>query len=144
MILNYLGSKASMLHHIDSVVKPLLKPDNSSTFCDLFLGTGCVANHYKNNVKSITGCDTELYSYVLSNALCKCPFTFKLAKCIDTLNEMSCDHIPKKCLVADQFSIKRLFFSKENALKIDFWRTSINSLFKQGLIDYTEFKEATE
>lgn len=140
MILSYLGSKASMLHHIDSVVKPLLKPDNSSTFCDLFLGTGCVANHYKKYVKSISGCDTEVYSYVLSYALCKSSFSFKLAKCIDTLNDMSLNDNTKRVgLVTKHFSNERLFFLQENALKIDFWRISIDTLYKQGIIDYSEF-----
>lgn len=136
MILSYLGSKSSMLPNIDSIIGPLLTP--TTTFCDLFLGTGCVANHYKNKMHSIVGCDTEMYSYVLSRALLKCEFSPKLGKCIDVLNELCCS--PKnEGIVTQIFSKEHLFFSLENALRIDFIRNSLNDLHKSGFLSYSEF-----
>jgi adenine-specific DNA-methyltransferase len=134
MILSYLGSKQSLLPYLDHVIKPLLTPD--TRFADVFLGSGCVSNHYKNDVKAIESCDAEIYSFVLGKALTQSPFTDNLSDIIDDLNKLT----PVKGLVYTNFATNnKLFFSEHNAMCIDAIRIRINRLYDQDKVTYKEF-----
>lgn len=137
MILSYLGSKASIMPQLDKVIAPLLTRD--TRFCDLFLGSGYVANFYKDKVRVVSGCDTELYSYVLSSALLKSPYSFKIGRVIDVLNELVNGEGGGGGLVCNNFSKRFLFFSVQNAARIDFMRKSISLLYDRGIVNYKEF-----
>jgi adenine-specific DNA-methyltransferase len=142
MILSYLGSKQSLLPHLDTVIKPLL--DKNTCFYDVFAGSGCVSNHYKHHVGSIVAGDLELYSYVINRALLRCPYSKKLAIIVDQLN-ICCSQVrvPKKLpldLVYHNFASNgRLYFTKDSALKIDTIRHSLTKMHQNGTISYPEF-----
>ena len=138
MILSYLGSKASIMPKLDKIISPLIATSNTR-LCDLFLGSGYVANFYKNKVGFVTGCDTELYSYVLSSALLKSPYSFKLGRIIDVLNELAFNSCHDDGIICQNFSKHFLYFSQQNATRIDFMRKSISLLFIRGLITYNDF-----
>ena len=66
--LNYLGSKLRLLDFIEGNVLNVTKEGEG--VCDLFAGSGCVS--YKLSDKfSVTSCDIQGYSRVISNALMK-------------------------------------------------------------------------
>jgi adenine-specific DNA-methyltransferase len=137
MICSYLGSKSSLLPYIDHIVYPLISESNSKIkFIDLFLGSGCVSNHYKNHVSEILCCDQELYSYVFGKALLQCPYSDKLKGIIKDLNLLQ----PKKGLVYKYFaSNDKLFFSSKNAQMIDAMRQEISVLVNNHIITYPEY-----
>lgn len=134
MILNYLGSKHSLLPYIDHIIKPLI--DKNTVFCDLFQGSGCVSNHYKHLVSKIITCDTELYSYVLGYALMKCLFSKKLEQIIYSINYTKSK---RRGLIWKFFSNKHLYFRDDNAQRIDYIRIYINELYQNNSISYDEF-----
>jgi len=136
MILSYLGSKATLLPYISRVIEPLIKPD--TVFCDLFMGSGCVSNYFKSRVHSVIACDTELYSYVIGKALLTCPYSHKLAMIIDQIN-LQCDGGKKGLVHANFATGGRLYFTEENAMRIDYMRLAIDQLYSAKLVTYSEF-----
>jgi site-specific DNA-methyltransferase len=66
--LNYLGSKLRLLDFIEGNVLNVTKEGEG--VCDLFAGSGCVSYKLSNKF-SVTSCDIQGYSRVISNALMK-------------------------------------------------------------------------
>lgn len=71
-ILNYQGSKSSLMPFISKNIEKYISPED--TICDIFSGSGCVAATLKNNY-SIIANDAELYSSIISSALLNIPST---------------------------------------------------------------------
>lgn len=141
MILNYFGSKARIIEHIDKVISPLI--NKNTVFGDLFAGTGCVSNFYKNRARRVVSNDMELYSYVLNKALTQCVFTARLQKVISNINDVI-QNKPIKGLVWKHFSPNsnvhnRMYFTCDNAMRIDATRIIISKMFCSGDIGYKEF-----
>lgn len=151
--LNYLGSKKTLLPYLTRVIKPLIDACPNAAFCDLFSGTGCVANHFKHVIKDRIVCnDMELYAYVLARAQVSCVYNLKLAKIIDQFNVIfnnsssnaknifNNKNKNSRSLVFNNFANNgRLYFSAENALKIDQVRTGIHRLYVKNIVSYNEF-----
>lgn len=135
MILNYFGSKARSIEKINRVIAPLLNKE--TVFGDLFAGTGVVSNHFKNSVKQVISNDLELYSYVLNRALLTTVYTQRLQELVQSLNNIE----PIKGLVYYNYSpaCDKLFFTCENAQKIDAVRTKLNNMYQSKHINYKEF-----
>lgn len=142
----YFGSKARMLKVLDNYIKPLLQSGkNKLIFGDLFAGTGLVGSHYASLTKKVVSSDQELYSYVLSKAMLQTVYTSKLQRLIIYLNKLK----PVKGLIYKYFSPNkqgeisnqnvRMFFTCENAMKMDAIRIEINRMFKSKKITYKEF-----
>lgn len=66
-ILNYPGSKRRLLDFIYENTKELVGADK--VVLDIFAGTGCVAEMYKNKGYNVATNDTEIYSCNIANAL---------------------------------------------------------------------------
>jgi adenine-specific DNA-methyltransferase len=136
MILSYLGSKASLMHHIIAIMHDYIKPDTK--FCDLFSGSGVVSHFYAGQCKNVITCDQEIYAYVLAFALTQCPYTNKIKSVIIDLNKARDNK--KDGLVAKHFAPpSRMFFTVENAQRIDFCRCHITKLYHSNNITYKEF-----
>lgn len=69
-ILNYQGSKSSLMPFISKNIQKYISPKD--TICDIFSGSGCVAASLKNNY-SLVANDAELYSYIITSALLNPP-----------------------------------------------------------------------
>ena len=63
--MRYIGSKTSLLPHIRRAVERA--SPNSTSFCDLFAGTGVVGHEFKPTHKVIAN-DIMFFSYVLNVA----------------------------------------------------------------------------
>ncbi|MBR4027841.1 MAG: DNA adenine methylase, partial [Lachnospiraceae bacterium] len=66
-ILNYPGSKRRLIDFIYNNSKDLI--DTNKIILDIFSGTGCVAQFYKNQGFKVVTNDTEIYSYHIANAI---------------------------------------------------------------------------
>ena len=100
-----------------------------ATFCDLFCGTSIVSRYFAPLVKSVIANDMEFYSYVLAhNYLCS-DATCNNTTLFETLNKLE----PKEGIFYTYYSEaskdKRLYFTCENAKKIDAIREKIHELY---------------
>ena len=62
--MNYIGSKKSLLSFIEETISGYVDL-SGGVFCDLFSGTGVVANHFSTRCATVLSNDLEYYSYVL-------------------------------------------------------------------------------
>ncbi len=121
MTLNYLGCKRGLLPFLLEHIDPVLS--ESCTFADLFAGTGSVGNSVQGRVGKVVANDTELYSVLINRALLCSSYTPCLQEKIDQLNTLE----GREGLVTQKYSTERLFFSRQNAAKIDSCRQQIES-----------------
>jgi len=154
--LNYIGSKVRIMPELAKVICPLIEKvhqekgggggHGSVVIGDYFAGSGSVANYFQHHpfVKSVVACDQELYSYVINYALLRCVYTKKLSCLIRCLNEwLSTVGGGQGGLVWRNFSPggggSRMYFTEENARKIDLARKAIGVLYLKRVIGYRDF-----
>jgi adenine-specific DNA-methyltransferase len=109
----------------------------AGVFGDLFAGTGAVSRHFAKIGYSVFANDVEKYSYYVSSAVLNCPYSDKLSTLIDTLNQIE----PIEGLFYKHYSVSagRLFFTDDNAKKIDTIRENIEILKNKAEITELEF-----
>ena len=124
--LDYIGSKKSLLDKLDKVFEKLNITENT-TFGDLFAGTGSVAYFVskKYNANVISN-DLLYFSYIFNKAKLS-KYTKKdiavINSKIDEYNKLK----PIKSFVTESFSPpSRMYFTTNNAMKIDAIRTKLN------------------
>lgn len=105
-------------------------------FCDLFAGTGIVGRSFKKHVKKVISNDVEFYSFVLlKNYIENHQPLPEKEKYLKILNELP----GKKGFIFEEYGeggrAERLFFSKENAQKIDACRQEIEKWKTSAEID---------
>lgn len=133
-LITYIGNKRKLLGLIDKGLQEFLNEPNysreSSSFFDVFSGSGVVARHARNNFGTIITNDMEKYSCVINNAYQKNydkDYADRLHKNIDYLNEIAKEH-PVCGTFTDLYAPKdeenisledRVFYTRKNAMFID-------------------------
>ena len=139
--MRYIGNKQKILQQIADVVYSLNIDKDNSTFFDAFSGTATVGNFFKDRFKIIAN-DNLYSSYIMSQAKLNTP-DMKFSKL--GLNPFEIFNDPSKKLegfIYDNYSLggsKRMYFSEENASRIDYIRTKIEEWYKKELIDSKEY-----
>lgn len=132
MVLNYIGSKKTLLYYIKYVIKNNILNKESLTFGDLFAGTGVVGSEMNiENKMNIISNDIEYYSYIINYANLKCKYTKKLKSIIRKINEMEPIEnglIYNNFSPSDKNEYNRMFFTCDNAKKIDTARQYIQEI----------------
>lgn len=139
--MNYIGSKFKLSDFIfESIKERVSKPLNECVFCDLFAGTGAVGKAFKGKVKKIIANDREFYAFVLNKNYIENHTKIEnegfLVSNLANLKGV-------KGKIYENYSFggtkqkahQRLYFSDENALKIDAIRNEIEHLKQQNAID---------
>lgn len=143
--MRYLGSKFKLLDFIEEVINK--HNIEGETFADLFAGTGCVGDYFKDRYSIISN-DFLYYSYVLNKAKlenCKVPqferFQSKFnANIFDWLNEKEYEPNENYFIYNNYTPLgDRMFFIEENGLKIDGTRIMIEELFRDKVINEREY-----
>ena len=133
--MNYIGSKHRLSEFIKTTVKEVCGDDISQkTFCDLFAGTGSVGRNFKPLVKSVTANDFEYYSYVLNRNYIGNHKEIIADNEFDELNNLQGRPGFLFRHYGEGGGSKRLYFSKENAQKIDAIRQKIEDWKHTGKI----------
>jgi adenine-specific DNA-methyltransferase len=147
--MRYIGSKTNLLENIKRVIDSCCGAGNKS-FCDLFSGTGTVSRFFKPYYQIISN-DLLYFSYLLTEATIEnrsIPRFEKLSKKgikdpMEYLESVSVNKI-KTYFIAKAYSpygqSKRMYFTEENAMRIDFIRTQIETWKEDNLIDTFEYK----
>jgi adenine-specific DNA-methyltransferase len=125
--MNYIGSKQSLSFFIIQSLRECFGPLEQMSFCDLFSGTGAVAHEAGLTCKEIVANDVELYSALwLEQRLCG------INDYKDWFEEIEFE---KHGFISEHFSslgsMKRGYFTPQNALKIDGTRAAIENLKPQ-------------
>ena len=133
--MNYIGSKKKLANTIKDIIINSVGSDKKLIFCDLFAGTGAISEVMKGNFKNLIANDMEYYSYITLKAKLNCkPLGWQ--EYIKKLNELKGI---EEGFIFDTYgeggSDGRLYFSKENAMKIDSIRVEIEKLFRAKNID---------
>jgi adenine-specific DNA-methyltransferase len=129
--LNYIGSKHSLLQFIESTIRHEMETTDflKIKFSDVFSGTSSVGFHFRNlNCSTVFSNDIEYYSYVIAHASICSNYTNKLKKLISVISASE----PSIGCVSQNYSEsgdeKRMFFSIENANRIDGMRIKLEEI----------------
>ena len=143
--MRYLGNKTKLLHFIDKVIDKYRI--EGTTFADLFAGTGCVGDFFKDKYKIISN-DFLYYSYILNVAKLQNPkkpsFTkFRKKFGIDIYNWLNNLRFRpnKSFFFYYNYTPKgnRMFFTEKNGIKIDGIRQKIEELYENKLVTKNEY-----
>lgn len=124
--MNYIGSKLTLLPFIENSIIESIGDISNKTFLDLFAGSGVVGNYFNGKVLSIIANDIEWYSYIInSNSLIN---STDYSSSISDLNNLN----SYEGFIWKHYSPAggRLYFTEENAKKIDAIR---NEIFKRKI-----------
>ena len=152
--MRYIGSKGNLLPQLQDAVNQ--RKTRGGIFCDIFSGTGTVANNFKPQFPIISN-DFLFFSYLIQFAkieLNKRPHFSALKKIIGSdpitfLNSQNFDlnSVHRDPFIFNEFApsghAKRMYFSDQNALQIDGIRQTVEDWFTNGLINTSEFKYLT-
>ena len=159
--MRYIGSKFSLLSHIEEVVDNLGVKEG--IFCDLFAGTACVAAHFKRRGFQVISNDFLELSYAFQRALIANNEEPKFAGIVETLGDVHGDSLftnfsPYRKVVAwlnclpgkrgfifhnycpsGNNEYRRQYLSDSNGQKIDAIRQQIQGWRDSGEITENEF-----
>lgn len=130
--MRYIGNKTKIVDQIESLIKELKINKENYTFFDAFSGTGTVGNYFKDKFKIIAN-DNLYSSYVITQAKLNTP-DLKFSKLNVNPFELFNDESKKnKGFIYNNYSLggsERMYFSEDNAGRIDFIRLKIEEWYK--------------
>ena len=130
--LNYIGSKHTLLPFIESIIRHEMNITNDFSkikFSDVFSGTSSVGFLFRTlNCSTVFSNDIEYYSYVIARASICSNYTDKVKKLMGVISASD----PFDGCVSQNYSEsgdqKRMFFSVENANRIDGMRMKLEEI----------------
>ena len=146
--MRFIGSKNLLLKNIEDVINENIK--DAKVFCDIFSGTGVVANYFKKEYRIISN-DILYFSYVIQKAIIennKIPKFGNIPRIenpIDYLNSIKDNELEKlsknKRFFQNNYSPigNRMYLTENNALRIDFVRNKIEEWYKKAYINNNEY-----
>jgi len=134
--LNYIGSKYQLLTWIETNIleKTGWSSFEDKRFADLFAGTGIVSYHFRLKNAIVFSNDVELYSSIITHALTRSIYTENCKNIITILNQEINEKKYEETIgfITSKYSPndgnERMFFTIDNAKRIDYIRTRIEDL----------------
>ena len=152
--MNYIGSKFSLLDFLEEAVSKCNIKKEDPVFCDIFSGTGVVANKFKENGFKVIANDIEDFSYALINHYIKNNKEIQIKEYIQELNKLSgvktgfiynnyCPSGAKSQVVKNVKDgtehLNRKYFTDQNGMIIDEARDLIDYWFKSNEITKEQY-----
>ncbi len=137
--MHYIGSKERLLDFLQTqITLHVSQPLQSYRMCDLFAGAGSVARHFAPLTKQTTANDIEYFSYLLNHAYLATTTLEDYAQQLSRLNALE----GRKGWISTHYACEsgRLYFSDENAGRIDAIRQEIESWKQSALIDTERYR----
>ena len=139
--MRYLGNKTSMLEELEDVLetKGLLK--KGYVFFDAFSGTASVGTYFKDKFKIIAN-DNLYFSYVYSHGKLNYPKKAFRKLDVNPFEYFNRENISYEGFIYNNYSLggsERMYFSEENAGRIDYIRYTIEEWKKQQLLSDDEY-----
>ncbi len=141
--MRYFGSKGST---VDRLYQLISQKVPSGTFCDPFAGMGVVGAHFKAKNYEVWTADILTFAHYFQiariglsspppfTALCRALGVKCRSSVIDLLNS----NIVEDGWVIKEYSVKRSFFTRENANRIEACRNMIDHWSQNGWLTYAE------
>ncbi len=134
--LNYIGSKFQLLDWITAHMKEQTGWSSfaNKTIADLFAGTGVVSYHFRKQMARVISNDAELYSSIITHALTRSVYTDTCKKIIEEFQKDIQDnkHSTTIGFVTTHYSPynsnERKFFTIDNAMRIDYIRSALETV----------------
>lgn len=145
--MRYIGSKANIVSSIAECIKENIHTEQSS-FCDVFSGTGIVSQYFKNQYEIISN-DSLYFSYIIQKAFIennenplfkelKSPFEYLEDSVLPSPVDFS-----KSNFIEQNYSPAgekgRMYFTIENARRIDFIRNTVEQWKQEKKITDNEY-----
>lgn len=144
-IITYLGNKRRLLPEIEKVILPIktMLQKEKIVFADIFSGSGIVSRMMKQHSSKIIANDIENYSYLINSCYLSNKSDFPKEKCqklrekiIETAkNEKILGIITENYAPKNDEKIEngeRVFYTHENAILIDTYRTLIDKIVDEN------------
>jgi adenine-specific DNA-methyltransferase len=151
--MRYLGSKIKLLESIKEFIGENVTGENKS-FCDLFAGTGVVGSFF-NSLYNITSNDYMHYSYVLNKGKLCYDGSYEFTGLKENLGidnifnyftnlkfDLSLVKESDNNFIYNNFTegfSSRKYLSKENGIKVDYIRKSLDEWLGKEYIDTNEY-----
>lgn len=143
--LNYIGSKFQLLEWLTDNIKATTGYTSFDKLhiADIFAGTGVVSYHFRQKGASMVSNDAELYSSIITNAFTRSICTEKCIKVIEEINKNILNDVHNTTVgfITKNYSpydeCERMFFTVDNAQRIDYIRSYIEGLKEN--IEETEY-----
>lgn len=146
--MRFIGNKTNLLENIKAVIDKNCT-DRNEIFCDIFSGTGSVSRFFKQYYRIISN-DILYFSYILTAATIENnneptfanlkaigisdPFLYLETEDVADVNGFATEEY------SPSGAMGRQYLTEENAKRIDFIRTTIETWRKKQLIDSYEYK----
>jgi adenine-specific DNA-methyltransferase len=143
--LNYIGSKFQLLDWLEENIKEKTGWESfkGKIIGDLFAGTGIVSYHFRKHRSITISNDAELYSSVITHAFALSDYNETCKTIIETLQEELDEGYSRVGYITRNYSpyedCERMFFTVDNAMKIDYLSQRIDDLKSQISINNHQF-----
>lgn len=111
--MNYIGSKKTLLPKIKKIIFDKVGNGKGKIFCDIFAGTGIVAEEMSLYFDKVIANDLEYYAYVLLKHYLE--LNERKYPDFDYIDNL----VPAKGLIYNHYAKHRMYFTEENAKRID-------------------------
>lgn len=149
--MNYIGSKHSIIDFIEESIIDTVGDNKKLTVCDIFAGTGVVGKRFKELGYNVIANDNQYYSYVINKHFIENNdiISFNDLKNIGIENVFI--YLNKlnnyKGFIFKNYTLEgtkdnnysRMYFTEENAIKIDSMRNQIEKWYKNNQINQREY-----
>ena len=138
--MRYIGNKTNLLSEIDRLLKDKGIYHPGLSFFDAFSGTASVGQHYKNLYKIISN-DNLYFAYVIAEAKLNSKSIKFEGLGFNPFEYFNSDDKKLVGFIAKNYApsySERMYFSDENAQKIDYIRTKIEEWFLEEKITENE------
>ena len=140
--MRYIGNKEKILKEIEDVIIKNNLEQECDSFCDAFSGTATVGEHFKDKFQIIAN-DNLYLSYVISQAKLNTPSGEYVGLGFDPFEYFNTTEEILEGFIYKNYSPggkdKRMYFSEENARKIDFIRWKIEDWKENQKITDSEY-----
>ena len=139
--MRYIGNKTKVLGEIEKLITDMKITKENYTFFDAFAGTATVGNYFKNKFKIIAN-DNLYSSYVMAQAKLNTPNMEFAGLKINPFDVFNDENNKIYGFIYNNYSLggsDRMYFSEENAARIDFARTKIEEWHKNEKITDNEY-----
>ena len=140
--MRYIGNKTKLLNEIQKILAEKGVLRQGYTFCDIFAGTGSVGDYFKDKFRIIAN-DSLYAAYAISAAKLISTAKFDKLDCdpFSYFNSINTSNYTSGfCYNNFAPSISdRMYFSDDNAKKIDFIRDTIENWYNKKLISKDEY-----